>query len=80
MIQMILKNEKVVSKKIKEQLTVFLTYKKESQGKQSKAEEEIWGFLAIAEQRVDEQRLKYFSAVLLKPERLESLKHIIKET
>lgn len=30
---MILKNEKVVSKKIKEQLTVFLTYKKESQGK-----------------------------------------------
>jgi hypothetical protein len=32
-VQLIIKNEKIVSKRIKEQLTAFLTYKKENNGK-----------------------------------------------
>jgi hypothetical protein len=46
-------------------------------GKETKGEEEIWGFLSIAEERIEEERLKYFNAMLLKPERIELLKAIL---
>lgn len=39
LIQTIIKNEKSVAKKMKEQLTVFLTYRRENAGKESKLEE-----------------------------------------
>jgi hypothetical protein len=48
LVQSIIKNEKTVSKKVKEQLTAFLNYRREFYGKESKIDEEVWGFLSIA--------------------------------
>lgn len=79
LIQTIIKNEKSVAKKMKEQLTIFLTYRRENAGKESKLEEETWGFLAIAEERIEEERLKFFNVLLLRPEKIELLKAVLEK-
>ena len=65
LLEVIVGNEKKVSKKIRGQMTIYLKFRKEHMGLESRKDEEVWGFLSIIEEKVEEERLRYFSAMVL---------------
>ena len=77
LLEVIVGNEKKVSKKIRGQMTIYLKFRKEHMGLESRKDEEVWGFLSIIEEKVEEERLRYFSAMVLSQVQINELRELL---
>jgi hypothetical protein len=60
-----------VCKRVREELTNYRTCKHNLHGNDLKGDEEVWGQVALLEDKIEVERVTYFNRVLLKTERLE---------
>lgn len=58
-------------------MTTFLNYRKTYLGVDTKGEEEIYGQVALCEDKVEQERVSYFNKVLLNKERADSIQRIL---
>jgi hypothetical protein len=73
LLKLIVKLEKDVAKVVKDSMTTFLSYRKNYLGIDSKGEEDLYGQVALCEDKVDNDRVNYFNKMLLKREKIETL-------
>ena len=72
-IKAIIKLEREVAKVIKENMTSFLNYRKTFLGVDTKGEEDIYGQVALCEDKVDQERFSYFNKVMLNKTRTDAI-------
>lgn len=76
-IKAIIKLEREVAKVIKENMTIFLNYRKNFLGVDTKGEEEIYGQVALCDDKIDQERFSYFNKVMLNKAKADAIEKIL---
>ena len=58
-------------------MTTFLNYRKNFLGIDTKGEEEIYGQVALCEDKVDQERISFFNKILLNKGKVETITKIL---
>ena len=76
-IKAIIKLEREVAKVIKDNMTTFLNYRKTFLGVDTKGEEDIYGLVALCDDKIDQERFSYFNKVILNKGKADAIVKIL---